>query len=51
MSTTPTVPMETVAATEELLNVESIKALLDGFDPATLLPDLMWISCVNKVMK
>ena len=32
--------METTAATEELLDVESIKALLDGFDPATLLPDL-----------
>lgn len=31
---------ETTAATEELLDVESIKALLDGFDPATLLPDL-----------
>ena len=40
MSTTPTVPMETMAATEELLDVESIKALLDGFDPASLLPDL-----------
>ena len=40
MSTTPTVPMETMAATEELLDVESIKALLDGFDPAALLPDL-----------
>ena len=40
MSTTPTVPMETIAATEELLDVESIKALLDGFDPAALLPDL-----------
>ena len=32
--------METTAATEELLDVESIKAILDGFDPATLLPDL-----------
>ena len=40
MSTTPTLAMETTAATEELLNVESIKAMLDGFDPATLLPDL-----------
>ena len=40
MSTTPTIPMETMAATEELLDVESIKALLDGFDPASLLPDL-----------
>ena len=31
---------ETTAAAEELLDIESIKALLDGFDPATLLPDL-----------
>ena len=37
MSTTPTVP---TTATEELLDVESIKAMLDGFDPAVLLPDL-----------
>jgi len=40
MSTTPTLPLDTTAATEELLDVESIKALLDGFDPAALLPDL-----------
>ena len=40
MSTTPTVPVEIIAATEELLDVESIKALLDGIDPAALLPDL-----------
>ena len=40
MSTIPTLPMETTAAAEELLDVESIKALLDGFDPGTLLPDL-----------
>lgn len=40
MSTTPTLLPETTAATEELLDVESIKALLDGFDPAALLPDL-----------
>ena len=39
MSTTPTALMETTAP-EELLDVESIKAMLDGFDPATLLPDL-----------
>ena len=39
MSTTPTALMETTAA-EEMLDVESIKALLDGFDPAALLPDL-----------
>ena len=40
MSTTPTATLETTAAAEELLDVESIKALLDGFDPAALLPDL-----------
>ena len=40
MSTTPNALLETTAATEELLDVESIKALLDGFDPAALLPDL-----------
>ena len=40
MSTTPTLLPETTAATEELLDVESIKAILDGFDPGALLPDL-----------
>ena len=40
MSTTPTLFPETTAATEEILDVESIKAILDGFDPASLLPDL-----------
>ena len=40
MSTTPTALMETTAAAEELVDIESIKALLDGFDPAGLLPDL-----------
>ena len=55
MSTTPTTALlettaatlettlaaaETTAATEELLDIESIKALLDGFDPGALLPDL-----------
>ena len=39
MSTTPTALLETAPA-EELLNVESVKALLDGIDPAALLPDL-----------
>lgn len=28
------------AATESSLNLESIKAIMDGFDPASLLPDL-----------
>ena len=31
---------EATAAAEELLDIESIKAMLDGFDPAVLLPDL-----------
>jgi len=31
---------EATAAVEELLDIESIKAMLDGFDPAVLLPDL-----------
>ena len=37
MSTTPTALPE---ATEAALDIESIKALLDGVDPAALLPDL-----------
>jgi len=40
MSTIPTALLETTAATEAVLDVESIKALMDGFDPAALLPDL-----------
>jgi len=50
MSTTPEALLETAAAVlettlaaseaEELLDIESIKALMDGFDPASLLPDL-----------
>ena len=40
MSTTPTLALETTVPVEEMLDVESIKAILDGFDPATLLPDL-----------
>ena len=31
---------ETTAATEAGLDIESIKSLMDGFDPASLLPDL-----------
>ena len=37
MSTNPT---EILQATEPVLNIESIKSLMDGFDPAALLPDL-----------
>ena len=43
MSTTPTEILETVAATEEALNIASIKELMDAFDPAALLPDLQKI--------
>ena len=31
---------ETTAATESALDIESIKAIMDGFDPASLLPNL-----------
>ncbi len=37
MSTNPT---EILQATEPALNIDSIKSLMDGFDPAALLPDL-----------
>ena len=37
MSTNPT---EMIQATESALDIESIKSLMDGFDPAALLPDL-----------
>lgn len=41
MSTTPTEILETAAAaTESSLDIESIKGLMDAFDPAALLPDL-----------
>ena len=38
MSTTPTELMETNPL--EALDIDSIKAIMDGFDPATLLPEL-----------
>ena len=37
MSTNPT---EILQATEPALDIDSIKSLMDGFDPAALLPDL-----------
>lgn len=37
MSTNPT---EMIQSTEAALDIESIKSLMDGFDPAALLPDL-----------
>ena len=35
-----TIPSEIVQATESPLDIESMKSLMDGFDPAALLPDL-----------
>ena len=35
-----TIPTEIVQTTESALDIESIKQIMDGFDPATLLPDL-----------
>ena len=40
MSTTPTEIIETTAAMEEALDIASIKDLMDGFDPAALLPQM-----------
>ena len=39
-TTAPTVAVDPTAATEAALDIESIKQILDGFDPASLLPDL-----------
>ena len=40
MSTDPTTVLDPTAATEAVLDIESIKEVLDAFDPATLLPEL-----------
>jgi len=40
VETTAAAILETTAAAEDSLDMESIKALMDGFDPASLLPDL-----------
>ena len=40
MTTDPTQILDPTAATEAALDIDSIKQLLDGFDPASLLPDL-----------
>lgn len=65
MSTTPTETLETIAATLETLptetaetgfDFEAVKALMDNFDPAALLPDLgtvfgwMELACRVAVM-
>ena len=53
MSTTPTELLETAAAAEEGFDFEAVKALMDNFDPASLLPDLSsifgWIEMVCRV--
>ena len=40
MSTVPTELLDPTAATEAALDIESIKGMMDAFDPASLLPDL-----------
>ena len=40
MSTVPTTFIDPTAATEAVLDIESIKEIMDAFDPATLLPEL-----------
>ena len=40
MSTDPTQIIDPTAATEAALDIESIKELMDGFDPASLLPEM-----------
>ena len=40
MSTVPTELLDPTAATEAALVIESIKELMDAFDPASLLPEL-----------
>ena len=40
MSTDPTAVLDPTAATEAALDIESIKEIMDAFDPASLLPEL-----------
>ena len=40
MSTDPTQIIDATAATEAALDIESIKELMDSFDPASLLPEM-----------
>ena len=40
MSTDPTTLLDPTAATEAALDIESIKEIMDAFDPASLLPEL-----------
>ena len=53
MSTTPTELLQTAAAAEEGFDFDAVKALMDNFDPASLLPDLTsifgWIELVCRI--
>ena len=40
MSTDPTTYLDPTAATEAVIDIDSIKELMDAFDPAALLPEL-----------
>ena len=40
MSTDPTIVLDPTAATEAVLDIDSIKEMMDAFDPASLLPEL-----------
>ena len=40
MSTVPTTIPDPTAATEAVMDLESIKEMMDAFDPAALLPEL-----------
>lgn len=40
MTTEPTAILDPTAATDAVLDIESIKELMDAFDPASLLPEL-----------
>ena len=40
MATDPTAILDPTAATEAALDIESIKEIMDAFDPASLLPEL-----------
>ena len=40
MTTDPTAILDPTTVTEPMLDIDSIKELMDGFDPASLLPEL-----------
>ena len=40
MTTDPTTILDPTAATEAVLDIESIKEIMDAFDPASLLPEI-----------